>query len=439
MKFLHIADVHLGCTRYNLPESPRDFFDAWIDVLRKYAVGEKVDFVIMCGDFFHKRNVPPETMNYAVAGLNMMKDAGIPVVAIEGNHDQKHLDSPYSWLRSLANWNLLYLLEPTSEEGRIVYLPWDYEDGRGGFIDIGRARIFGSHWYGASANWAIPMLVDGIRENRREGAFHILMLHTDVEGHQTHPIPAISVATLKELKSVTDYVGLGHTHMNYEIDNWAFNPGSIEVTSINEFRETRGAYLVEVDEANNVTATHLQDYHQRPFQRLRFDVDHFSDAHEITKEVLQMVRDQARKAEAGQPEPIIEVTLAGRLGVPNSLLEMQQIKDETKRLTGALHVRLKNHTTPIEYAVAEDVEDDAGRDIRERRVIEDLVVRDNRFKGKSEQIAGLIVAVKRQALSDESPEQIADVIGAALAGDDKPAIDSEQSGVNVSLVSERSN
>lgn len=439
MKFLHIADVHLGCTRYNLPESPRDFFDAWIDVLRKYAVGEKVDFVIMCGDFFHKRNVPPETMNYAVAGLNMMKDAGIPVVAIEGNHDQKHLDSPYSWLRSLANWNLLYLLEPTSEEGRIVYLPWDYEDGRGGFIDIGRARIFGSHWYGASANWAIPMLVDGIRENRREGAFHILMLHTDVEGHQTHPIPAISVATLKELKSVTDYVGLGHTHMNYEIDNWAFNPGSIEVTSINEFRETRGAYLVEVDEANSVTATHLQDYHQRPFQRLRFDVDHFSDAHEITKEVLQMVRDQARKAEAGQPEPIIEVTLAGRLGLPNSLLEMQQIKDETKRLTGALHVRLKNHTTPIEYAVAEDVEDDAGRDIRERRVIEDLVVRDNRFKGKSEQIAGLIVAVKRQALSDESPEQIADVIGAALAGDDKPAIDSEQSGVNVSLVSERSN
>ena len=72
MRFLHIADVHLGCTRYQLPESPRDFFDAWLDVLRKYAIGEKVDFVIMCGDFFHKRSVPPETMNYAVAGLNLL-------------------------------------------------------------------------------------------------------------------------------------------------------------------------------------------------------------------------------------------------------------------------------------------------------------------------------------------------------------------------------
>ena len=53
MKFLHISDVHLGCTRYQLNESPRDFFEAWIDVLQKYAVQEKVDFVIMGGDFFH--------------------------------------------------------------------------------------------------------------------------------------------------------------------------------------------------------------------------------------------------------------------------------------------------------------------------------------------------------------------------------------------------
>lgn len=410
MKFLHISDVHLGCTRYHLPESPRDFFDAWLDVLQKYAIGEKVDFVIMCGDFFHKRSVPPETMNYAVAGLQLLKDAGVPVVTIEGNHDQKHSDSDYSWLRSLANWNLLHLLEPTNEEGRIVYQPWDAEYGKGGFIDIGRARIFGSHWYGASANWAIPMLTEAIRENRREGAFHILMLHTDVEGHQTHPLPAISVAALKELKSVTEYVGLGHTHMHYEIENWAFNPGSIEVTNISEFRETRGAFVVEVDDENNVNARHTQDYRQRPFQRLRFEVDGIADAHEITERVLEKVRNEARAAEDGQPEPIIEITLAGRLGLPNSLLETQKMREETQKLTGALHVRIKNHTTPVEYAVAEDVAEDASREIVERRVIEDLVVRDNRFKLKSEQIARLIVGVKRQALSDEPPEKIADLI-----------------------------
>ena len=410
MKFLHISDVHLGCTRYQLAESPRDFFDAWIDVLKKYAVGEKVDFVIICGDFFHKRSVPPETMNYAVAGLQMMKEAGIPVVAIEGNHDQKHTDSDYSWLRSLANWNLLYLLEPTNPDGKITYEAWDGEYGKGGYIDIGRARIFGSHWYGASANWAIPMLTEAIKENRRDGAFHILMLHTDVEGHQTHPIPALSVSALKELKSVTEYVGLGHTHMHYEIDNWAFNPGSIEVTNISEFRETRGVFIVEVDENNQVTARHIQDYRQRPFQRLRFEVDGYSEAKEITDDVLIMIRSQARPAGEGQPAPIIEITLTGRLGIPNSLIEMQKMRDETQKMTGALHVRIKNHSSPIEYAVAEDVEEDASRETLERRVIEDLIVRDNRFKNRPVEMAQLVIGVKRQALSDEPPEKIVDLI-----------------------------
>jgi exonuclease SbcD len=412
MKFLHISDVHLGCTRYQLAESPRDFFDAWIDVLKKYAIGENVDFVIMCGDFFHKRSVPPETMNYAVAGLTLLKDAGIPIVSIEGNHDQKHTDSEYSWLRSLANWNLLHLLEPTNLEGKMIYRPW--QDGSGGYIDIGRARIFGSHWYGASANWAIPMLTEAIGQNRREGAFHILMLHTDVEGHQTHPIPALSVSALKELKSVTEYVGLGHTHMHYEIDNWAFNPGSIEVTNISEFRETRGVFIVEVDENNQVSARHIQDYRQRPFQRLRFGVDKIADTKEITKGVLEEVREKVSDAEKSKPAPIIEITLTGRLGIPNSLLEMQKMRDETQKLTGALHVRIKNHSTPVEYAVAEDVEEDASRETLERRVIEDLIVRDNRFKNRPEEMARLVIGVKRQALSDEPPEKIVDLIATEL-------------------------
>jgi DNA repair exonuclease SbcCD nuclease subunit len=410
MKFLHISDVHLGCTRYQLPESPRDFFDAWIDVLKKYAIGEKVDFVIMCGDFFHKRNVPPETMNYAFAGLSLLKDAGIPIVGIEGNHDQKHNDSDFSWLRSLANWNLLILLEPKNLEGKMIYEPWDPEYRRGGFIDIGRARIFGSDWYGASANWAIPMLTDAIKENRRQGAFHILMLHTDVEGHQTHPIPALSLTTLKELKEATDYVGLGHTHMHYEIDNWAFNPGSIEVTNIAEYKETRGVFLVEVDDNNEITAQHLTEYRARPFQRLSFDVSGYAEAKDITEAVLIKVGVEARTAEKDQPAPIIELTMRGHLGFPNSLIELQKIREETQRMTGALHVRIKNHSAPVEYAVAADLEEDASREKLERRLIEDLILRDNRYKARVEDISEAVIGAKRLALSDEPAEKIADFI-----------------------------
>ncbi len=412
MKFLHISDIHLGCTRYQLSESPRDFFDAWIDVLKKYAIGEQVDFVIICGDFFHKRNVPPETMNYAFAGLSLLKDNGIPCVAIEGNHDQKANDTDYSWLRSLSNWNLIKLLEPKNDNGKIIYNAWDEGDGKGGFIDIGKARIFGSNWYGASANWAIPMLTEAMKDNQREGAFHILLLHTDVEGHQTHPIPALSLANLKELKSVTNYVALGHTHKHYEIDNWAFNPGSLEVTSIDEFRETRGAFLIEVDENNQITAKHITDYRQRPFQRLSFDVSGYAEAKDITESVLEMVKNQARAFDENtdSSKPIIEITLRGHLGFPNSNLEQQKIREEAQRMTDALHVRIKNHSAPIEYAVAADVGEDVSREKLERRVVEDLIIRDNRYKTRVEEMADAVVGAKRLALSDETPDKIVDFI-----------------------------
>ena len=410
MKFLHIADVHLGCTRYQLAESPRDFFDAWIDVLRRYAIGEQVDFVIMCGDFFHKRSVPPETMNYAVEGLTMMREAGIPVITIEGNHDQKHTDSEFSWLRSLAAWGLVKLLEPQLIDGKMTYEPWDETTKKGGYIDIGGARIFGSDWYGASGNWAIPMLTGAIKGNRRAGAFHILMLHTDVEGHQMHPIPALSLDALKELKAAVEYVGLGHTHKHYEIDNWAFNPGSIEITNISEFRETRGVFIVEVDNENNVSAQHIEDYHFRPFQQLAFQVTGYADAKVITEDVLNMIRTEARVAEADKPEPIIEIALRGQLGFPNSLLEIQKIRDETISITGALHVRIKNHTVPADYLDTPESDDDTGRERLERRVIEDLIVRDNRYKTRTEDISDAVIGAKRMALGDEEPQKIAEFI-----------------------------
>jgi DNA repair exonuclease SbcCD nuclease subunit len=290
------------------------------------------------------------------------------------------------------------------------YAPWDEIAKKGGYIDIGRARIFGSDWYGASGNWAIPMLTEAIKENRREGAFHILMLHTDVEGHQMHPIPALSLAALNELKSAVEYVALGHTHKHYEIDNWAFNPGSIEITNVSEFRETRGAFIVDIDDQNNVSARHIEDYHFRPFQQLAFQVTGYSDAKKITEDVLKMLRTDARVAEPGRPQPIIEIALRGQLGFPNSLLEMQKIRDEAMAVTGALHVRIKNHTVPADYLESPDVPDDAGRERLERRVVEGLIIRDNRYKKRIDDMSDAVIGAKRMALSDDEPQKIAEFI-----------------------------
>ncbi|HEX8000027.1 MAG TPA: exonuclease SbcCD subunit D [Pyrinomonadaceae bacterium] len=421
MRFLHLADVHLGCRRYNLDERTKDFFRAWHDVIVNHALANEVDFLLIVGDFFDRRNIDPQAMNHAMLGLQLLKEAGIPVVAIEGNHDQ-HTDdniSPYSWMRSLSQWGLLKLLEPvSSEESPIRMMPWDEELKAGSYIDIAGARIFGSHWYGASANAAIPLLADALRSEREEGRFNILMLHTDVEGQVNRPIPALSVAKLKELKQLVGYVALGHTHKRFEIDNWAFNPGSLEACSIDEYKEERGAFLIEVDEQHNVRASHLRDYTQRPFQRLSFDVTGVLDAEAVFAGVMETVGREARvfDPEADRPAPIIEITLRGRLGFKNSLLEIRRIREEVQAKTGALHVMLRNQSVPVEYAVAAGLDAQAPRQERERRIIQDLIARDNRYKHRAEEMAELVIESKRLALSNEPPDKILDLIAQKLDG-----------------------
>jgi hypothetical protein len=154
----------------------------------------------------------------------------------------------------------------------------------------------------------------------------------------------------------------------------------------------------------------MDGYTQRPFQRIGFDVDGYADAKDITTDLLEKVKNEVRTAREGEPAPIVEITLRGRLGFPNSLLELQKIRDEAKVITGALHIRIKNVSVPMEYAVAEDMDEDAGREKLERRVIEDLIIRDNRYKTRVDEVADAVIGAKRLVLSEESPEKIAEFI-----------------------------
>jgi DNA repair exonuclease SbcCD nuclease subunit len=413
-----MSDVHLGCRRYNIEERTKDFFRSWHDVITTHALPNGVDFVLIAGDFFDRRNIDPQTMNHALAGLQLLKDAGIPVVAIEGNHDRRDAVSDYSWMRSFSQAGFFILLEPAraaeSDDSALPWemVPWDEESRSGSYVDIKGARIYGTHWYGTSANAAMPMLAESLRAARGEGLFHILLLHTDVEGQLNRPIPALSVEKLKELRTLVDYVALGHTHKRFELENWAFNPGSLEACSIDEYREERGLYLVEVDEAHKVSAAFINDYVQRPFQRLTFDVSGAEDPEAVHAGVAEAVGREARAhdLDSGEPAPIIEINLRGHLGFKNSLLDMRRMREEAAAATGALHVMLKNQSVPVEYAVAAGLDADTSRAYRERRIVEDLIARDNRYRDRAREMAELVLEAKRRALGDEPPEAILELI-----------------------------
>jgi len=416
-KFLHIADLHLGIRRYRSEDRARDFFLAWRDCIERYALAEQVSFVLIAGDFFDARKVEPQAMNQAMFCLSRLRDAGIPVVVIEGNHDCHESESKFSWLRSLSQWGFIKLLEPVYDENGVRLTAWDENERKGSYIDIDGVRIFGSIWYGSTVSQALPTLIDQLREHRSSEHFNVMMLHTDVEGQLNRPIPALPVAKINELKSCIDYLALGHTHKNFEIDGWVYNPGSLEACSVDEYANVRGAYLVEVENGKH-TAQLMRDYHQRPVVRLSFDVSGQATPEDLRENLFAQLRRELTPYDSGAnggAAPVIEFTLRGHLGFKPSLLETNRLRDEIKTEFNPLLVMMKNQTVPLEYAVAAGLSEHVPRAERERRVIEDLIARDSRFRDRAVALAGLVIEAKRLALADEQPARIVELIERKLS------------------------
>jgi hypothetical protein len=86
------------------------------------------------------------------------------------------------------------------------------------------------------------------------------------------------------------------------------------------------------------------------------------------------------------------------------------MREEARELTGALHIMISNRSVPVEYAVAAGLDSDASRQVRERRIIEDLITRDIRFRARAHDMAALTLEAKRLALGDETPEKILSLI-----------------------------
>jgi len=137
----------------------------------------------------------------------------------------------------------------------------------------------------------------------------------------------------------------------------------------------------------------------------------------VTAGVLRKVDTEARRAEPGKPQPIVEVALRGQLGFPNSTLELAKMRDAVREMTGALHVRVKNHTVPVDYVDAVETADGDDRERLERRVIDDLIIRDSRYKARHDDISDAVIGAKRMALSDEPAEKIAEFIRVKALGE----------------------
>ena len=130
-RFLHAGDIHLGYEQYNLAERANDFARAYLSLV-DYALEVRPEFLLLAGDLFHRSSADAWMIKQATYGLQQLQRAGIPVVAVEGNHDAQHARKHLSWMEFLADQGLLILLNIESgANGYKAVVPWDGEAARG--------------------------------------------------------------------------------------------------------------------------------------------------------------------------------------------------------------------------------------------------------------------------------------------------------------------
>lgn len=393
MNFLHASDFHLGYAQYGILERFKDYARAFQSVIQ-YAIDHKVEFILISGDLFHKRNInaPTYEQAYKVLSELKVKSPSTSIYAIEGNHDLALYQDGKSWLEILNSQGLLRLIRLKEANG--VKLMGD-------FVELDSVRIFGVKYLGSNTISAIPQIADEIKKITAERGekYTILMMHFGMEGEIKQDVSGeIPYNSLLPLKEVVNYLALGHYHSQYEYDGWVFNPGSVEMITMNEYDMPKGFYHVREKGAKLITPI------TRPVRRIKLDLSGIPTLEELYSNV-QSTLDREKTVQSDKT-PLIELLLYGELNFPKFDINLERIKEMIKEHFNPLwsEVRLLKMNSP--YVVKEGDVRGLTREQIELRVFSDRIKLDGRYRNSIEGVVKTMIEVKKMAAADIEGKEI---------------------------------
>lgn len=410
VRFLHMADCHLGYRQYNLRERFNDFGRAFHEVIQ-IAIAEKVDFVLLAGDLFHKRAIDALTLNQAIAALERLKSANIPCIAVEGNHEHAYVDDFIGWMKFLALRQYVILLDAEFKEGVPQLAP--YAKREGSYVDpVPGVRVHGMRYFGAGTKLAVARYAEAMAALPRDGVeYAIYMTHAGLEGEVAEQVTAMSMADWSPLRPHADYVALGHIHKPYSREEWIYNPGSLETCAADEsnWRE-RGYYLVEVDTATEGPkhrAT-LHSNRRRPFVRMSLKTDLIQSPELLYAQARSLMERRARDLGPRRGDavdrPVVDLYLHGVLPFARSDLAIENLEQALREVFDPLHVSVRNGTRSNDILV--EPGQTHNRQSLERQVLADLFRRDPRFAPHSQSWARMALGIKSLVLDGAGAEVI---------------------------------
>ena len=300
MKFIHAADIHLdsslhGLERYEgapveeIRSATRRAFDNLIDL----AINEEVVFVLLAGDLYDGEWKDYNTGLYFMDRMERLREAGIRVFMVAGNHDAasqitKHLRLPEN-----------VMMFSTRAPERVV-------------LDDLNVAIVGQ-------GFATRAVTDDLSQAYPQGdpqLFNIGLLHTCLDGKAGYePYAPCSVDGLHS--KGYQYWALGHIHKREEVsqDPWIIFPGNIQGRHI---RETgpKGCTLVTADNGDVVAVEH-RDLDVMRWALCELDVT----GSETVDDIYSLVREELQAAlDAADGRPVaVRLVLQGSCSVHRKL------------------------------------------------------------------------------------------------------------------------
>ena len=393
MKFIHTADIHLGKSyRNSSGESERynDFFSCLTNICAD-AIREQVDAVLIAGDLFHVGQILPKTFARTIDVLQPLKDAGIPCVAIEGNHDWIHRRDNISWMEALSQMGYIKLLRPSrTEDGGYSFDPFDDETGMGGHIEVGGVHIYGLGYIGAQAGQHVERICAAVSTTN-----NLLLFHVGIWKFSPVEIGNMTLEQAQPLAATFGYVALGHGHKPYVIETpdnvpYAFNPGSPERVNFGEQEYAKGYYLVTAEKG--VFSPEFRLTLPRPMIVTTIDLTGSRHVDDALSCLQEQITARFSTVEAGS-QPLLEVKLVGRVGFHPFELGRERLRAALAEWVAPLHVEIKNHLSSVSTAVDGAAEKQSLEEI-EQDVLRELIAGGSEYQGREEELMHLALRLR---------------------------------------------
>ncbi|MFC1907919.1 exonuclease SbcCD subunit D [Chloroflexota bacterium] len=315
LKILHFADLHLGVESYGHIDSATGLSSRFLDFLSildqvvDYALQNKVDLVLFCGDAYKSRE-PSQTQQREFAKrINRLSVSDIPIFLLIGNHDLPNAIGRATTTEifdTLAIKNVyvsnrpdIYHIPTNSGTIQIVSLPWlrrsavlTKEDTKNLDFDQINQRLQQvlTNIIAANALKLDPQLPSIL-------AAHVWVSNAKVGSEssmtigQEHRLLIGNVAN-----SAFDYIALGHIHKHQVLSQ---NPpvvyaGSLERLDFSDEEDNKGFCLVEIDPDKETGKRRVTfDFHQVTGRRF-FTINVGIESQDIdpTSTVLRTVVEQ---------------------------------------------------------------------------------------------------------------------------------------------------